>query len=218
MAVPRFVYLLPCLILGASVGTLAFVHARMSPANDSGIDFADTHHYVTSQMEVEAAAMKNRRVPDVIAPTNRGTEFHIGPSNADRPQFVLFIKQGCPCSVDGQPFFNRLARKFQGKIDFVGVIDAGSSAAKSYATQFLCAFPVVPDQSLSIIHGFKAAGALFSALVARNGHIVKMWPGYNVDMLADMNRLLSAEAGVKETFFDPEYAPKRKTAGCAFTL
>ena len=75
---------------------------------------------------------------------------------------------------------------------------------------------MIPDPSLRLIHGFKALGAIFTALVARNGHIVKMWPGYNIEMLAQMNELLSEEAGVKETYFDPQYAPKVKTAGCAF--
>lgn len=167
-------------------------------------------------MELEADAMKNRRAPEATVPTNLGTTFHVAPDNAFRPQFVLFIKQGCPCSVDAQPFYNRLARKFTGKIDFVGVIDADAAGAKSYATQFLCAFPVIADPGFSLIHGFKALGAVFSALVARNGHIVKMWPGYNVDMLGQMNQLLSEESGIKETYFDPQYAPKVKTAGCAF--
>jgi len=217
VAIPRILYLLPSLVLGIAVATFALVESRAHAQNEAGIDFSQPHHYVTREMELESEAMKNRRVPDEVVPTNLGRAFHIGADGGLRPQFVLFIKQGCVCSIDAQPFFNRMARKFSGKIDFVGVIDADAGAAKAYASQFLVAFPVVGDSTLDLIHGFKAQAAVYSALVARNGHIVKMWPGYNADMLGEMNRVLSEAVGVKETPFAPEYAPLRKTTGCAFS-
>jgi hypothetical protein len=183
-----------------------------------GINVLQIRHVVTPQMEVETAAMANRMPGPEQAISNSGKSVQFGEAAASRPEFVLFIKTGCPCSVDAQPIFNNLARKFAKEVDFVGVIDGDPEVAKSYASQFLVAFPVVADQHLSIIRSYRALAATFSALVARNGHIVKMWPGYSVSILKEMNHDLSRAADVKETPFDPEYAPIQKASGCAFGL
>jgi hypothetical protein len=132
------------------------------------------------------------------------------------PQFVLFIKDACPCSIDAQPIFNKLAERFKSKVQFVGVIDGDQIAAKKFASQFSVEFPVVGDKDLTVIHKFGAQAGVFSALLARNGHLIKMWPGYSADLLAKMNHEMSQATDSKETPFDPEYAPKKKTTGCAF--
>ncbi len=197
-------------------GLLAFRSAQ--PRSDSlGIDFDSPRHLVTREMEIETFAMRNRLASEVTATTELAKPIELARRGAERPQFVLFIKDGCPCSIDAQPLFNTLARKFKGKVDFVGVIDGDRDHALRYAEQFSAAFPVVPDADLRIARDYGAKAGLYSALIARNGHIVKMWPGYSADMLREMNCLFSGEAAIKETPFDPLYAPKQKAAGCAYT-
>ena len=109
---------------------------------------------------------------------------------------------------------NKLARKFKDRVDFVGVID---KEGKDFATQFQVAFPVVEEPSKGLMKKFDARASVYSALVARNGHIVKMWPGYSAAWLKEMNGLMSKASATKETPFDPEYAPKEKASGCPFS-
>jgi hypothetical protein len=123
---------------------------------------------------------------------------------------VVFIKNGCPCSIDAQPLFNRLARKYQGKVDFIGIID---KEGEEFSNQFLVAFPVVEEPSKGLMKAYDARASVYTALIARNGHIVKMWPGYSADWLKEMNALMAKASATKETPFDPQNAPKEKASG-----
>jgi hypothetical protein len=202
--------------LAACGGFMIYQAKTHVVTNETGIQLIQPVHFVTHQMEVETTAMGNRREPEIRATSELGKPVVLASPTAPEPQFILFIKNDCPCSINAQPIFNDLARKFKNTIGFDGVIDGSTSEAKNYASQFSVAFPVVGDQSLNAIHKFGALAGVYSALVARNGHLIKMWPGYCADMLADMNHMLSAAGGSKETPFDPEYAPKKKTTGCAY--
>lgn len=212
----KLLILVPAVLAALSATGLLLLHAPAPIQQDFGIDFANVRHYVTKEMEVETAAARNRQLPEIQGTTELGKTVDFAPAGAKLPQFVLFIKDACPCSIDAQPLFNRLARKYEGKVEFLGVIDGDIGHARDYAERYTVAFPVVADSGERIIKGFGAKGGLYSVLVARNGHVAKMWPGYSIDILADMNHLLAEEAGVKETPFDPQYAPKVKAAGCAY--
>lgn len=174
-------------------------------------EYGRVRHFVTAQMELETKAAANRVAPVFTRKDDYGTEVAVG--RGPRPQFVLFIKRGCPCSIDAQVLFNKLARKFSKDVEFVGVINKD---AKIYSTQFQVSFPVVEEPSLGLMRAFDARSSVYSALVARNGHIVKMWPGYSAAWLKEMNALLAKASATKETPFDPQYAPQEKATGCAF--
>ena len=170
-------------------------------------------HEVTAQMELESKAQANRLAPTFDRKDPYGKSVRVG--KGERPQMVVFIKRGCPCSFDAQPLFNKLARKYKGKVEFVGVID---KEAREFATQLGVAFPVIDEPSKELMRAFDARASVYSALVARNGHIVKMWPGYSADWLKEMNALLAKASATKPTPFDPEYAPKEKASGCPFSV
>ncbi len=179
-----------------------------------GIDPAEygkIHHYVTAQMELESKSQANRLAPAFSRTDSYGAKVEVG--KGSKPQMVIFVKSGCPCSVDAQPLFSKLALKYKDKVEFVGVIDKG---AQDFATQFKACYPVVEEPSLALMKAFDARASVYSALVARNGHIVKMWPGYSASWLKDMNALLAKASATQETPFDPEYAPKEKASGCPF--
>ena len=201
----------------AATGVFLGWQAAHAARQNLGFNPYEPQHWVTSQMEVETAAVTNRRAPEMKCETEAGKPFQLAPAEGDKPQFVLFIKDNCPCSIDAQPLFNRLAEKFGSQISFVGVIDGDQKQTKEYASQFSVAFPVIADAKLNIIHAYKADAGIFSCLVAKNGHIIKMWPGYSASLLEDMNHVMSAEAGVRETSFDPQYAPIKKATGCAYS-
>jgi peroxiredoxin len=210
----KFLFVLTVCLAALCIGlSLRLASGRGVSVPQLGIDLNYPRHYVTQAMELETAAMKNRRVSEVTAGDELGRRVVVA---GGQPQFLLFIKDGCPCSIDAQPLFNRLARQFDGKVQFLGVIDGDADKAKVYAEHYNCAFPVLADKNLAIAREFEAKGGLYSVLVARNGHIVKMWPGYSAEMLGEMNHLVAQEGEVKEVAFDPQYAPTVKTAGCAY--
>lgn len=210
MRFPYPLVALPLLLLGCRPSA----QAPAEDLNALGIDpaeYARVRHYVTAQMELESQAQAKRLAPAFSRVDPFGTKVEVG--KAALPQMVLFVKKGCPCSFDAQPLFNKLALKYKGKVEFVGVIDKG---ARDWSNQLSVIFPVVEEPSLALMKAFDARASVYSALVARNGHIVKMWPGYSADWLKDMNALLAKASATKETPFDPEYAPKEKASGCPF--
>ncbi len=210
---------LPPFLLLAALAVGCAPSAPSSSANADlerlGIDpaeYAKVHHDVTARMELEAKSQANRLAPAFARTDPYGKTVNVG--KEPMPQMVVFVKKGCPCSIDAQPLFNKLARRFEGKVEFVGVID---KEAKDFSTQFRVAFPVIEEPTLKLMRAYDARASVYSALVARNGHIVKMWPGYSAAWLKEMNGLLAKASATPEKSFDPEYAPTEKASGCPFT-
>ena len=212
MRLPSLVFVLAALLAGCRPAAPTQSDSELRALSIDPAEYGRVRHFVTARMELETKAAANRLAPTFTRKDPYGTEVSVG--KGPRPQFVLFIKRGCPCSIDAQVLFSRLALKFKDSVEFVGVIDKD---AKEFATQFRASFPVVEEPSLGLMRSFDARASVYSALVARNGHIVKLWPGYSAAWLQEMNALLAKAAATKETPFDPQYAPKEKTSGCPFT-
>lgn len=200
----------------ACAGAALIVAANRPHSSETQDLVAPARHLVTPIMLRETAAETKKPAPAVHALDSEGKEVALGSTNALRPQFVYFVLDGCPCSFDAEPLFHKLAKQFAGKVDFVSVIDAPKSRAHEWATQMLVDYPVIPDPDKKIIHAYGARASVYSALLDRDGRIVKMWPGYSADYLREMNKLMADVSGTPERPFDPEYAPKVKATGCAF--
>lgn len=212
MRLHPLLFVLPALLSGCRPAAPTASASDLAALNIDPAEFGRVKHFVTARMELESKAAANKVAPAFTRKDPYGTEVSVG--KGPRPQFVLFIKRGCPCSIDAQVLFSRLALKFKDSVEFVGIIDKDG---KEFATQFKASFPVVEEPSLGLMKAFDARASVYCALVARNGHIVKMWPGYSGPWMKEMNALLSKAAAVKETPFDPQYAPEEKTSGCPFS-
>jgi hypothetical protein len=172
-------------------------------------------HPVTELMLRETAKLSKQTAAPFSVRSLAGGPVSIG-GTQPLPQFLLFIKRDCPCSVDAQPIFNSLARHYEGKVRFVGVVDGDILAARKWVANNPSAFPVVADPSLAIVHAYRAKSSVYSALVSKDGRVEHLWPGYSIEMLKEMNRDLAALVGEKVREFDTAYAPVAKTSGCAF--
>lgn len=179
----------------------------------TGLDFNQPKHPITPDMERETGRLALKPAPDFTLTDPSGRSVRLG--GYGKPQFILFILDGCPCSVDAQPIMTKLSKRYDGKVDFVGVIDAGMDKAKDWKRLYSVPFPIVPDPDVKVIHAYEAKHSVYNCLVVE-GRIVKMWPGYSADILKQINGELAKAAGVEEMPFDPEYAPKAKTSGCLF--
>lgn len=173
-------------------------------------------HVITTQMERIASGMLKNPAPAFDVPDMNGGKISLDSLINDRPLLIYFVKDGCPCSIDLDPILQKMYKKYDGRVNFAAVIDKDAATAVKWAHDNGTPYPIIPDPSLKIIKGFHVIASAFSALVNKKGEVVKMWPGYNQDLLKDMNEHIAKELGEKPTPFDTMYAPKEKAAGCAF--
>jgi peroxiredoxin len=208
---------LPLSIALFCTGLVLYISARPKAGPELGIDFNQPpKHPITTEMVKKADTMARKPAPAFSLTDVKGEPRQISGSKLDRPQLVLFILDSCPCSIDAQPLFNKFSKHWEGKVDFVGVINTDAKKGRSWASDYRAAFPVVADPKLEIIHAYKAQQSVYSALVSTHGEIVKLWPGYSADMMQEMNKLMAEEVGEPVRPFDTQYAPTEKTSGCYF--
>jgi len=197
-------------------GLAMYLSAKPTKTSGYEIDFNQPPtHPITESMAKAASTMARKKAPSYQVQDVKGLPQSIS-GKRDRPQFLLFILDTCPCSIDAQPIFNQFSKHWDKKVEFLGVINVDAKKGRAWSSDFRPAFPVVPDPKLEIIHAYEARQSVYSALIAKNGEIVKLWPGYSADMLQEMNRAMAQEVGEAPRPFDTQYAPKDKTSGCVF--
>lgn len=201
------------ILLAAGGGMMLFL-ARPSSAEAPPI--GPTRHLVTEAMEVNAASLSSSVSPLNEAKAQDGKEVDLVGALKKGPVLVYFIQDGCPCSVDAEPLFQRIYKKWKDKVTFVGVIDKGTDRAQDWVRVFKSPYAIVPDEKKTIIHSFKALNSAFSVLVNQQGKIEKAWPGYSKGYLLDINANIAKLTHEPVGQLDTAYAPLEKTTGCAF--
>jgi len=192
------------------------VLAKQPVIVDAPIVSSEPRHLVTAKMMEIASGWLQKEAPTFATKDYEGKAVTLGGEALTRPQFIYFIKDGCPCSIEVEPLFHDLQKRFAKSIEFVGVIDQADKKARQWSTDMLTPYPVVSDPTKQIIHAYGATNSAFSVLVGKNGKILKMWPGYSIDLLEDMNQNLAVAIGQEPKPFDTKWAPKTRAAGCAF--
>jgi hypothetical protein len=143
---------------------------------------------------------------------------------------LVFIKIGCPCSVELEPFFHRLERAYADVVHFAGVMDADVPTARRYAEANSTPYPILADPDRQIIHRFRAENGAYVALLAPPGKpfaragtcvqdelaIDSLWPGCSAEMFTQMGRRIAAAAGVAERPLDVSGLPSAAVTGCPF--
>ncbi len=193
-----------------------FSSKKPDPASQiPGVDFAQPEHPVTKKMIADADRLALKDAPSYQLLSVREEPVKIS-GQQERPQFILFILDGCPCSIDAQPLFNSLSKQWKDKVDFYGVIDSDQKKGRAWTQDYRPSFPVVSDSKKEIIKAYEAKQSVYCALVSTEGKIVKMWPGYSQDMMKEMNDMIGKEVGAEAKPFDAKYAPNQKTSGCYY--
>lgn len=210
-------YTIPLSLALFCAGLAMFISAKNGqPNNPTGIDFGQPKHPITKAMEDAAEKMDRQPAPTFTRDAIKtGEKVTIG-KDLERPQFVLFILDGCPCSIDAQPIYNDFSKHWAGKVDFVGVINDDAKKGREWVSDYRPIFPVVPDPEKEIIHAYKAQQSVYCALISTKGEIVKLWPGYSSEMMQEMNQVIAKEVGEETRKFDTKYVPREKTSGCYF--
>jgi peroxiredoxin len=173
-------------------------------------------HFVTPEQLVECGALAERRIEPFCAVAHDGAQFTWPAAGGARPLVLVFIKRGCPCSVEFEPFFHRLEERYRDAVDFVGVIDADADSARAYAAANKVPYRVLADPDRAIIARFEAKHGGYVALLGRNGRLDTLWPGCSAEMMRALGRRIAALRALTERSLDVSDMPKVLTTGCPF--
>lgn len=173
-------------------------------------------HPVTQEMWDKAMAQGGAEAYDFRLSTSENEQFRLFDQLDKTPVVLIATKDGCPCSIESQPFFNQIAAAYQGKVSFVGLLDAGIPVAQLYKRGHSAPYPIVsaPSKEPFLANRFKQSVTV--SLIGRDRKIKKVWPGYSSSMLAELNEAAAEAAGVPAKPLKFEEAPKEMTSGCYF--
>jgi peroxiredoxin len=181
-----------------------------------GPDHAREKHYVSPRQLADSNGMVQRQAGDFSAMTQDGRRMDWGDLSGGRPVVLIFIKEGCPCSVEVEPFFQRVEMLYAGEVRFSGVIDAGTEAAARYAIDQGVAHPILADPERRLIRRFRAKNGCYVVLLTPGGVIEGFWPGCSADTMRQLGRRIAGLAGVEERPLDVSGMPASLTTGCPF--
>jgi peroxiredoxin len=173
-------------------------------------------HYVTPAQLAESGALTDRKVGSFSAVAHDRNVFAWSGMSGTRPLVLVFIRRGCPCNVELEPFFHRLAGRYGDVAEFAGVIDAGADAAFAYATANKTPYRVLADPDRAIIDQFEAKNGGYVALLRPEGTIDTLWPGCSAEMMRELGRRIAELGAVTERSIDVAGMPGALTTGCPF--
>jgi peroxiredoxin len=196
--------------IGAEVGT-------PPPEGDTVIIVSsDRRHTATPDMLTATGSMENRAAPSFHAEGDDGKSYSLRDLAREGPLALVFIKDGCPCSVAAGPYYSRLAESYGSHVWFFGVINGNAEVARKWSRANRVSFPILCHPDLKIVHEYQAENSAYFAVITRGGTIEKYWPGYSVDMLKEANALLARLAGMEERPIDVADAPLEMYSGCPY--
>lgn len=204
---------LGALMAGAGIWLLTYPTSANTPPPTSG---TQPRHPVTAEMAKNAASFAKKMAPDFSLSDPAGKAWTLKELTADKPLYVYFIKDSCPCSTDAEPLFHLLYDRYKDQVNFVGIIGSDAKTAARWKKDHQMPYTILADPQFKAIHGFKATNSVFNALVNTDGTIEKMWPGYSHDMLIEVNQRIAGVLGIPAKPFDPLYAPLKLSSGCFF--
>jgi len=207
----------PMAIVLAGGGVALMTYVSNSAKVVPGYSFGQPRHPVTEAMLEEAKRESKKIAPFFKLPDTDGKQVVIG-GKGEKPLFVYFVKEGCPCSFDAEPMFQRLFKHHEGRIEFISVTDAKGKAAEKWDFDLLVPYPLVSNPTFELMKAYSAPASVYCTLIGKDGTIVKQWPGYSRSMMKEMNALMAKAAGAEEKPFDTAYAPEAKTSGCSFEM
>src|ERR1700730_15669237 len=114
---PSTLGIIGAVIVGASLCILRVVARPVeSPQFVTPSDRHDPSqekHYVTPRQLTESGAMSSVALALSTATDHRGNTVQWSELAAERPLVVVFIKSGCPCNVEFEPFFHHLDEAYR---------------------------------------------------------------------------------------------------------
>jgi peroxiredoxin len=173
-------------------------------------------HHVTPQQLLASNALAEVSATDLSAKGHDGAEHTWAGLGAGGPLVLVFVKEGCPCNADFEPFFRRVEQLYGDGVRFASVIDGNVETARAYAEGLQVPHPVLADPDRALIRRFGAENGGYVALIAGDGELAALWPGCSADGLRDLGRRIARLVGVEERPLDTSGMPGPLITGCPF--
>lgn len=143
--------------------------------------------------------------PKFSGQTADGKTFSLDGAMKNKPVFVYFISTSCPVSKAAMPHYSAFAKAYADKgLTVVGILNDDKAAYDKWNKTHNVSYPVVLDPNYEIIKAYKIAKAP-SAVLVKDGKVIKVWTGYSKQQLAETNELAAKAVG--------KPAPKLEFAG-----
>lgn len=205
------------LLLLGTAGFMAYLVTQRPKAVANTPNLLESpRHPVTEPMWKRSKAVAGKPAPDFELKDSAGKAVRLSKVLESGPAVLVFTKDGCPCTIEAQPFFNQIAAKMLGKVTFLGVIDSDQRVADKFKEDFKVPYPILCESDGSVFSSYDAKRSVYTTLVNRDGTVAKQWPGYNEEMLKEMVASLEKDSGVSPLDFTFEMAPKVMNSGCEF--
>lgn len=173
-------------------------------------------HKVTPEMQRGADERAKRPAPPFHQEDGEGVTRDLGEMLKAGPIVLVFIKDGCPCSISAEAYFNAIHSAYRGRVQFLGVIEGDAAVARRWASANGVPFPILPDPELKLTKAYGATNSAFVALIDRSGSVVEFWPGYSLGMLRDLNQRVASMMGIEVETVEFADAPDDLYSGCPF--
>lgn len=171
------------LFLGSAACVVALFllsrHGQGSPSRFTAPGAPYEKHYVSPRQLTAAGSLAERRVERFAT---------------DRPLALLFLKHGCPCNDDFEPFWQRLRGAYGDHL----------------------AFRAVTDEDGEAIRLFEVENSGYLILLRADGSVDAAWPGWSREMFEQVNQRIAALVGVSEKPLDLAGLPNALTTGCPY--
>lgn len=173
-------------------------------------------HPVTEEMWDKALARGGVDAQEIRLKTSNGEPFSLFDQLEKGPVVLVATKDGCPCSIESQPFFNQIQALYKGQVTFVGLIDADLPIAQLYKSGHEVAYPIVSATAKDPFLAYRFKQSVNLALISKDRKIKRVWPGYSASMLLTLNQAIADELKVPAKAMTLEHAPSNMTTGCYF--
>lgn len=150
--------------------------------------------------------------PAIVADERREVAFpRDDPSG--RPLFLVFVKNGCPCNKEMQPYVNSLNEAYGSRVRFAAVFDGNAAEAREWAKANRVTFPVLLDPKLSLIGRYNVTTSTQSILLGKSA---EEWPGYSQSIIKAIGQRLSEVSGLDEHSLKLDGLPEATHNGCDY--
>jgi len=200
-----FVFMLSLLICGLCA---YFIFTMKNFDNEP-----DPRHPITNEMRKDSDTVSAEHV-SFSYPDFAGKSFTLEDFTKKGPVLLVFTLHDCPCSMEAQTLFNEISAAFQGKASVVGICRDKPDQIKTYIELFHVPYPILIDSKKETIKGLRARNSVYVALVDGNANLVKLWPGYNQDMVLELLDKMAELCHVSAPKLDLSTVPHKPTSGC----
>jgi peroxiredoxin len=175
-------------------------------------------HDVTPEMIIAGHQMQGKKAPDFKATDGQNVIHRLADELAHGPVVLVFIKDGCPCSIAAQHYFDRIAQTYIGSVRFLGVIDGPPEVARAWGEKYHVTFPILADPGLKIVRDYHVESSAHSAFINRDHTLVRLWPGFSQAMLGELGMTIATQTYSRLRPVNLLDAPAELTTGCPFDL